>query len=123
MKIRIGWLVVLALFIAIGVYVYKFFNDGESIYKKSNYEFKMNIDDLAKIDDEIYIKYKTVEENSNELIAKLVVIHNPYINTIKLSSLNSEEIEIKKTNYKIKLVKFDTETNEITITVLNEEEK
>ena len=117
MKRRIGWLLILVLFMLIGVFVYKFFNEGENIYKHANYEFTMNVKDFANIDDEIYIKYSKV--SGKEI--KLVVIHNPYINRLNLLSTGDEEVSINKTDYKIKLVKFDNDTKKITLKVINEE--
>ena len=111
MKKRIGWLLILALFIGIGIWIYKFFNEGENIYTHSNQEFTMKISDIAKIDDDIYIKYNKVIDNrckdedcerEGEKLAKLIVINNPHIEYIELSSILDDEKEINKTDYKTK---------------------
>lgn len=91
---------ILALFIGIGIWIYKFFNEGENIYTHSNQEFTMKISDIAKIDDDIYIKYNKVIDNSckdedcereGEKLAKLLVINNPRIEYIELSSILDDE--------------------------------
>ena len=117
MKKRIGWLLIPVLFIAIGVYIYNFFNEGENIYKHANYEFTMNVKDFANIDDEIYIKYSKVDGKE----IKLIVLHNPYIDKVDLLSTSDEEVSINKTDYRIKLINFDSDTNTITLKVINEE--
>ena len=43
MKLRIGWLVILALFIGIGIWVFIFFNSGEKITSHPDREFTMKI--------------------------------------------------------------------------------
>ena len=43
MKKRIGWLLILALFIGIGIWIYKFFNEGNTINTHSNQEFVMKL--------------------------------------------------------------------------------
>ncbi len=130
MKKRIGWLVIPILFIGIGLFVYNFFNEGQNMYIHENQEFSMSIKDIANIDDEIYVKYSKVIDNrckeddcerEGEKLAKLTIIHNPYISTIKLSSINNEEISVNKTSYKIKLTNFDVDSDKITIKVINEE--
>lgn len=130
MRIRIGWLVVLGIFIGIGVYIYLFFNGGENLYTQSNQEFSMNISDIVNVDKEIYIKYKKVIDNrckeedcerEGEKLAKLLVINNPNFEYIELSSIHEEEIPIEKTDYKVKLINFDVETNELTLKILKEE--
>ena len=130
MKKRIGWLVIPIVFIAIGVYIYLFFNEGENIYIQRNQEFTMKVKDFANIEDDIYLKYSKVSDNrckgedcerEGEKLAKLIVIHNPYIDTVELSSINNDEIEINKTKYKIKLIKYDTNSDEITLKLLYEE--
>lgn len=130
MKKRIGWLVIPIVFIAIGVYIYLFFNEGENIYIHKNQEFTMKVKDFANIEDDIYLKYSKVSDNrckeedcerEGEKLAKLIVIHNPYIDTVELSSINNDEIEINKTKYKIKLIKYDTDNDEITLKLLYEE--
>lgn len=127
MKKRIGWLLILALFIGIGIWIYKFFNEGENIYTHSNQEFTMKISDIAKIDDDIYIKYNKVIDNrckdedcerEGEKLAKLLVINNPRIEYIELSSILDDEKAINKTDYKIKIIKFNTENDEITLKIL-----
>lgn len=127
MKKRIGWLLILALFIGIGIWIYKFFNEGENIYTHSNQEFTMKISDIAKIDDDIYIKYNKVIDNrckdegcerEGEKLAKLLVINNPRIEYIELSSILDDEKDINKTDYKIKIIKFNTENDEITLKIL-----
>lgn len=127
MKKRIGWLLILALFIGIGIFIYKFFNEGENIYTHSNQEFTMKISDIAKIDDDIYIKYNKVIDNrckdvdcerESEKLAKLLVINNPRIEYIELSSILDDEKAIYKTDYKIKIIKFNTENDEITLKIL-----
>lgn len=127
MKKRIGWLLILALFIGIGIWIYKFFNEGENIYTHSNQEFTMKISDIAKIDDDIYIKYNKVIDNrckdedcerEGKKLAKLLVINNPRIEYIELSSILEDEKDINKTDYKIKIIKFNTENDEITLKIL-----
>lgn len=127
MKKRIGWLLILALFIGIGIWIYKFFNEGENIYTHSNQEFTMKISDIAKIDDDIYIKYNKVIDNrckdegcerEGEKLAKLLVINNTRIEYIELSSILEDEKDIYKTDYKIKIIKFNTENDEITLKIL-----
>ncbi len=129
MKIRFGWIVVLIIFVGLGIYIYKFFNDGDYFYKHSNYEFTMNVKDIVNIDDEIYIKYNKVIDNKcresncerdGEKIAKLIVINNPYIDFIDLSSINYDEVSIKKSDYKINLVNYNEDDYTITIKVVNE---
>lgn len=127
MKLRVGWFIILGVFIFIGIYVYNFFNEGNSIYKKYNYEFTMNIKDIANIEDEMYIKYLKVTDNkckdkdcTKELLANLLIIYNPYIEKINLSSINFDEVKIDKSDYKIKLIDFDTKSKEITLKVINE---
>ncbi len=130
MRKRIGWLVILGIFIGIGVYVYLFFNGGEKLYTHSNQEFIMNISDIVCIDEDIYIKYNKVVDNrckekdcerEGEKLAKLLVINNPNFEYIELSSINDDEIPIEKTDYKVKLINFDVETNELTLKILKEE--
>lgn len=130
MKKRIGWLLILALFIGIGIWIYKFFNEGNTINTYSNQEFVMKLSDIAKIDDDIYIKYNKVIDNrckdedcerKGEKLAKLIVINNPHIEYIELSSILDEEKEINKTDYKIKIIKFNTENDEITLKILKSE--
>lgn len=130
MRKRIGWLVIPIVFIIIGVFIYLFFNEGENIYTHRNQEFTMKVKDFASIEDEIYLKYSKVSDNrckdekcerEGEKLAKLIVIHNPYIDTVELSSINNDEIEINKTKYKIKLIKYDTDSDEITLKLLYEE--
>ncbi len=130
MNKRIGWIVVPLVFIVVGVLLYKFFNEGESIYTHSNQEFTMNVKDYASIDDEIYIKYLKAEDNrckgedcerEGEKIAKLIVIHNPYIDSVELSSINDDEIKINKTDYTIKIINYDTDSDEINLKLLKKE--
>lgn len=127
MKKRIGWLLILALFIGIGIWIYKFFNEGENIYTHSNQEFTMKISDIAKIDDDIHIKYNKAIDNrckdencerEGEKLAKLLVINNHRIEYIELSSILEDEKDINKTDYKIKIIKFNTENDEITLKIL-----
>jgi len=127
MKKRIGWLLILALFIGIGIWIYKFFNEGENIYTHSNQEFTMKISDIAKIDDDIYIKYNKAIDNrckdedcerEGEKLAKLLVINNTRIEYIELSSILEDEKDIYITDYKIKIIKFNTENDEITLKIL-----
>ena len=54
-------------------------------------------------------------------MAKILVINNPHFEYIELSNKIDKEITIKKTNYKIKLIDFNTENNEITLEVLSNE--
>lgn len=119
MKIRIGWVLVLVLFVLIGVFIYNFFNEGEYIYKHANYEFTMNVKDIVNIDDEIQIKYSKISNKDKEV--KLIVLHNPYIDKVDLLISGDEDVKINKTDYKIKLIKFDSDTKEITLKVINEE--
>ena len=115
MKKRIGWLLILALFIGIGIWIYNFFNEGENIYTHSNQEFTMKISDIAKIDD----RCKDEDcEREGEKLAKLLVINNPRIEYIELSSILEDEKDINKTDYKIKIIKFNTENDEITLKIL-----
>ena len=85
---------------------------------------------LDKVNDEVYVKLEKITDNrckeetcerEGEKLAKLIVIHNPYIDTVELSSINNDEIEINKTKYKIKLIKYDTDNDEITLKLLYEE--
>ena len=87
----------------------------------------MKISDIAKIDDDIYIKYNKVIDNrckdencerEGEKLAKLLVINNPRIEYIELSSILDDEKDINKTDYKIKIIKFNTENDEITLKIL-----
>ena len=130
MRKRIGWLVIPIVFIIIGIFIYLFFNEGENIYTHRNQEFTMKVKDFANIEDEIYLKYSKESDNrckdencerEGEKLAKLIVIHNPYIDTVELSSINNDEFEINKTKYKIKLIKYDTYSDEITLKLLYEE--
>lgn len=120
MKIRIGWFLILFLIIGIGIYIYNFFNEGNRIYKHSNYEFTMNIDDFATVDDTINLKYRKSYEKSGEYFIELIIINESHINKLTLSNIKDEEISIKKTDYNIKLINFDTESKEITIKLIKE---
>lgn len=130
MRKRIGWLVIPIVFIIIGIFIYLFFNEGENIYTHRNQKFTMKVKDLAEIDDKIYLKFTKVIDNTckseecsgeGETLAKILVINNPHFEYIELSNKIDKEITIKKTNYKIKLIDFNTENNEITLEVLSNE--
>ena len=101
MKKRIGWLLILALFIGIGIWIYKFFNEGENIYTHSNQEFTMKISDIAKIDDDIYIN------GEKEQIKKLISILID--NAIKYTNSNGKIIIfLKNEKNKVKLIVKNT---------------
>ena len=53
MKFRIGWLVVLGLFIAVGIYVYNFFYGGYKVYSYFDRDFTLKVGDYAKVNDEV----------------------------------------------------------------------
>ena len=126
MKLRIGWLVIVAIFIGIGIWVFTFFNSGEKITSHLDREFTMKIGDLATVE-ELKIKYEKVIDNrckgndcdkNGEKVAKLIVIKNPYIEYIEIGSILEEEVYLNKSDYKLKLVNFNEETDEITLKVL-----
>lgn len=131
MKLRIGWLVVVVLFISLGIYVYNFFNEGSSIREHLNREFVLSVGDIAHINDEVYIKLVEVKderckeencEREGQKVAKLVTIKNPYIRVVEIGSLTQEEIVIKRSDYKLKLISI-SENNEVTLEVVGKEEK
>lgn len=127
---RASWIIIPLILIAGGIWIYLFFNEGERIYTHSNQKFTMNVKDLAEIDDKIYLKFTKVIDNTckseecngeGETLAKILVINNPHFEYIELSNKIDKEITIKKTDYKIKLIDFNTENNEITLEVLSNE--
>lgn len=131
MKLRIGWLVVVVLFISLGIYVYNFFNEGNTVREHLNREFVLSVGDIAHINDEVYIKLVEVKderckeddcEREGQKVAKLVTIKNPYIRVVEIGSLTQEEITIKRSNYKLKLISI-SEDNEVTLEVVGKEEK
>lgn len=127
---RMGWIIIPLILIGGGIWIYLFFNEGERIYTHSNQKFTMNVKDLAEIDDKIYLKFTKVIDNTckseecsgeGETLAKILVINNPHFEYIELSNKIDKEITIKKTDYKIKLIDFNIENNEITLEVLSNE--
>ena len=127
---RMGWIIIPLILIGGGIWIYLFFNEGERIYTHSNQQFIMNVKDLAEIDDKIYLKFTKVIDNTckseecsgeGETLAKILVINNPHFEYIELSNKIDKEITIKKTDYKIKLIDFNIENNEITLEILSNE--
>lgn len=127
---RMGWIIIPLILIGGGIWIYLFFNEGERIYTHSNQKFIMNVKDLAEIDDKIYLKFTKVIDNTckseecsgeGETLAKILVINNPHFEYIELSNKIDKEITIKKTDYKIKLIDFNIENNEITLEILSNE--
>lgn len=131
MKFRIGWLVVILLFIGLGVYVYNFFNEGESITEHLNRKFTLSVGDIAKIEDEVYIKLIDIKderckesdcEREGQKVAKVVTIKNPYIRIVEIGSLTQEEINIKKSDYTLRMLSI-SEDDKATFEVLGELEE
>lgn len=131
MKLKIGWFIIVVLFISLGIYVYNFFNGGNNVREHLNREFVLKVGDIAHINEEVYIKLVEVKderckeddcEREGQKVAKLVTIKNPYIRVVEIGSLTQEEIVIKRSDYKLKLITI-SEDDEVTLKVVGKEKK
>lgn len=128
MKSKIGWLVVLVLIGLLGFTVYSFFFGGEKINSHFDREFTLNVNDLALIDDEVYVKFWKIDdtrckdatcEREGEQVVNLVVINNHHINFIKLGTL-AETMKKIDNEYEISLIQLN-EDNEVTLKLIKSE--
>lgn len=126
MKFRVGWLVIIVLFIILGLCIYNFFNEGNNIREHINREFVLNIGDIAEIEDEFYVKLIKVNDerckedncvNEGQKVVKIVIIKNPYVTIEEIGSLTQEEIAIKRTDYRLKLINI-SDSDSVTFKVI-----
>lgn len=130
MKFRIGWLVVLVLFIGIGVYVYNFFYGGDKLYSYFDRDFTLKVGDYAKVNDEVYVKLKEIVdtrckeekcEREGQQIAKVMVINDHRIRMMELGTLAEYKQKVEKTDYTI-ILKEINENNEATFMLTTNED-
>ena len=130
MKFRIGWLVVLGLFIAVGIYVYNFFYGGEKVYSFFDREFTLIVGDYAKVNDEVYVKLEKITDNrckeetcerEGQQVAQVMVINDHRIRRLELGTLAEYKQKIEKTDYTI-ILKEINEQNEATFMLTTNED-
>ncbi len=126
MKGKLGWLVVIAIFVIIGFAVYSFFFGGERVIAFFDREFVIRQNELALVNEEVYVKFLKVEdtrckgddcEREGEQVVHLLVINNHHINYIKLGTLAETKMNLDK-EYEISLVELK-EDNELTLKVID----
>lgn len=130
MKFRIGWLVVLVLFIGVGLYVYNFFYGGDKLYSYFDRDFTLKVGDYAKVNDEVYVKLKEIVdtrckeekcEREGQQIAKVMVINDHRIRMIELGTLAESKQKVEKTDYTI-ILKNINKNNEATFMLTTNED-
>lgn len=130
MKFRIGWLVVLGLFIAVGIYVYNFFYGGEKVYSYFDHDFTLKVGDYAKVNDEVYVKLEKITDNrckeetcerEGQQVAQVMVINDHRIRRLELGTLAEYKQKIEKTDYTI-ILKEINEKNEATFMLTTNED-
>ena len=122
MKFRIGWLVVLGLFIAVGIYVYNFFYGGEKVYSYFDRDLTLKVGDYAKVNDEVYVKLEKITDNrckeetcerEGQQVAQVMVINDHRIRRLELGTLAEYKQKIEKRESTI-ILKEINEQNEAT---------
>ena len=130
MKFRIGWLVVIGLFIAVGIYVYNFFYGGEKVYSYFDSDFTLKVGDYAKVNDEVYVKLEKITDNrckeekcerEGQQVAQVMVINDHRIRRLELGTLAEYKQKIEKTDYTI-ILKEINEQNEATFMLTTNED-
>lgn len=130
MKFRIGWLVVLGLFMAVGIYVYNFFYGGEKVYSYFDRDFTLKVGDYAKVNDEVYVKLEKITDNrckeetcerEGQQVAQVMVINDHRIRRLELGTLAEYKQKIEKTDYTIILKEINGK-NEATFMLTTNED-
>ena len=127
---RLCWLVVL---VALGFGIYEFFFNCEKFDVDFNQNFTLSKFDWAEVKDEAYVKLLSIEdhrckeetcEREGQIEYNLVVLNNMRVRFVTLSTLETPNIEIKKTDYTLHLVEgIDENHATFKLTTLAKEDK